>query len=841
MPVTLTEIQRIPTSGARAVEPVQVAGHDLLAIPQLARDVPGGPAGMNGGDSDTELLLLSRTGDRFELWGTLPAPGGEDAEFFTIGDRAFLAVASIRTGGGPYEFETTSTIFEWRGDRFAPFQEVPTFAAKQWRHWQIGGRHFLGLAQGVILPPGRGEQDPAVGQNSAVNRDSVVYEWNGESFAEFQRIPSRWAYNWHAFQAGGDFFVAHAEHAGPSILYRWDGARLQPHQTLADESGRAFATFDDGGETYLVVACLAAPTRVLRLAGGQFSQTQVLDGLGARELAVTRCGGRILLIRVNFILGTPADAQPSLDSQVYEWDGGQLHEVATFPTCGGTDATVLSDGGPDAGVVELIVTNSLTPELRFATETVRYSLRAGSAPMAPPASGSRAFESPVSEPAAERPAAERPAAERPAAERPAAESRELVDLFTTYTASPDSIGAHLAQAALRAAERDPLLVITGTDVALYPGGGAAPVIEPYRLGSRGFKELAGISHLGPAVATLARLRELAGDGGHHDARAGGHDASHAGGHDAGHAGRPDEPGGWRADVARLLDATKAARAASSASLWRDQLAVRAFAGREEAIAAMVDYSCGLTERFLQRALDDPAYLTMSAVRRDYLAGPARDGDLPVPFNKVMIATFYLSGMDIAHRLIAWFDAVGIDWERAMVIFAGKAGRPTAGVTQESHSIAGVVRAVSRGRLAHERVLIAPHAPVFPPYHPADKDASLAGALESGYRRLWAGLRAISELADGMFEGYPRFVPAAAERVTIGPRTTSVHAKPALKGPDDWFALVTRLRVVMEDPTQLLSGAVTDYASAELVAHGNDPSAVTVPGLDGEPYPRTGTQ
>lgn len=100
----------------------------------------------------------------------------------------------------------------------------------------------------------------------------------------------------------------------------------------------------------------------------------------------------------------------------------------------------------------------------------------------------------------------------------------------------------------------------------------------------------------------------------------------------------------------LLDAVKVARAANSTSLWRDQLAVRAFAGREEAIAAMTDDSCRLTERFLQRALDDPAYLTMRAVRRDYLEGPAGDGDLPVPFNKIMIATFYLSGMDIAHRL-----------------------------------------------------------------------------------------------------------------------------------------------------------------------------------------------
>ena len=225
--VTLTEVQRIPTSGARAVEPVHVGGRELLAVPQLARDIPGASPGMNGGDSDTDLLLLNRAGGRLDPWATLPAPGGEDAEFFTIGDRAFLAVASIRTGAGPYQFAATSTIFEWRADRFAAFQEVPTFAAKQWRHWQIGGRHFLGLAQGVVVPPGH------AGPDQGANRDSVVYEWDGAQFAEFQRIPSQWAYNWHAFAAGGEYFVAHAEHAGPSVLYRWDGTRLAPQQTLA--------------------------------------------------------------------------------------------------------------------------------------------------------------------------------------------------------------------------------------------------------------------------------------------------------------------------------------------------------------------------------------------------------------------------------------------------------------------------------------------------------------------------------------------------------------------------------------------------------------------------------
>jgi hypothetical protein len=374
MPATLTELQRIPSSGARAVEPVRAGGHELLAIPQLAKDAPGEPPGMNGGDSDTDVLLLRLDGQRFEPWSALHAPGGEDAEFFTIGDRSFLAVASIRTGSGPYDFATTSRIFEWQGGRFVPFQDVPTFAAKQWKHWEIDGRYFLGLAQGVVAPPGHDRQ---AGQDQSGNVDSVVYEWTGESFAEFQRIPSRWAYNWHAFRAGGEFFVAHAEHAAPSILYRWDGARLVPHQRLAGEYGRAFASFQgDDGETYMVVACIAAPSRVLRMDGATFTEIQVLDGLGARELAVTQVGGRTLVIRINFILGTPADPQPALDSQVYEWDGGKLHEVATFPTCGGTDVAVRRNEDDDTAV-ELLVTNSLTPQLRFAAHTIRYELRAG--------------------------------------------------------------------------------------------------------------------------------------------------------------------------------------------------------------------------------------------------------------------------------------------------------------------------------------------------------------------------------------------------------------------------------------------------------------------------------
>ncbi len=359
MDVTLSELQRIPTSGARAVEPLTVDGVELLAIPQLALDVEGEPPTMNGGDSNTDLLLLRLVDGRYEPWSALPAPGGEDAEFFTIGGRAFLAVASIRSGAGPYEFTTDSQILAWDGISFVCAQRIRSFAAKQWKHWSIGERHFLGLAQGVQLP---GLEDQ--------NRPSMVYEWDGSSFTPFQEIPSRWAYNWHPFVLDGTTFVAHAEHLDASVLYRWDGHQLVPHQDLAARAGRAFASFAAGGEHYLVVACLQEPSRLMQWDGSRFVDVQELAGLGARELVVIERGERLLVVRVNFVLGTPAAPTTSMDSLVYEFREGALRPVATFPTTGGTDAAVTGDG-PD---LRLVISNSLSADVRFASDTVVYSV-----------------------------------------------------------------------------------------------------------------------------------------------------------------------------------------------------------------------------------------------------------------------------------------------------------------------------------------------------------------------------------------------------------------------------------------------------------------------------------
>ena len=356
----LAERYRLQASGARAIASFTLEESTYLAIPQLAYDAPGSPAGMNGGDSNTALLLLRFTGSGWESAGALQAPGGEDAEFFTISGRAFLAVASIRSGAGPYSYAVDSIVYEWNGDRFQPFQRFPTFAAKQWTHFMVEDREFLALAQGVWLPHARAETRP-----------SIIYEWDGTRFVELQTIPSKWAYNWHPVEIDGDFYLAHADHVDPSALYRWDGARFVPHQNLIDKCGRAFAHFTADGTVYLACAAIEqVPSTIQRWDGERFVAHQALDGDGGREFAVIDRADATYVVRVNFITGGRENPKPDLMSQLYRWENGRLAVIEEFATFGGTDCAVF-----EVGTEALVgVSNSLTADIHFANESVLYAL-----------------------------------------------------------------------------------------------------------------------------------------------------------------------------------------------------------------------------------------------------------------------------------------------------------------------------------------------------------------------------------------------------------------------------------------------------------------------------------
>jgi hypothetical protein len=352
--------QSLPTSGARRAALFEIDGTLYLGVPQLAEDVAGTPAYMNGGNSDIDALIYRWTEGRFEEAERLRVPGGEDMAFFTIAGERYLATASIRTGSGPYDLNAVSTVFRLQQGRWAPHQGIETFAAKQCYAFSFSGRSFLGLAQGVTLP----------GVEARHPRESRILEWDGASFREFQVLQGRWGYGFSYFEIGGVQYLAYADHTSPSLLYRWDGRAFSPLQSFSAQGGRAFRVFAADNTWWLAFANISGESTLYRWDEGQFIPCQSLGGPGGRAFELFEAAGELYLVRVCFIEGTPASPKTDLLSQIYRWHAGAFRVIDEFPTFGGTDAAVVTRDSQRF----LVVANSLTAGVRFRQDTLVYRL-----------------------------------------------------------------------------------------------------------------------------------------------------------------------------------------------------------------------------------------------------------------------------------------------------------------------------------------------------------------------------------------------------------------------------------------------------------------------------------
>jgi hypothetical protein len=379
---------------------------------------------------------------------------------------------------------------------------------------------------------------------------------------------------------------------------------------------------------------------------------------------------------------------------------------------------------------------------------------------------------------------------------------EFSDLYKIYTADPNSMGSHLTRRMAKLTETDPLLVVTGSDVALFPGLGKAPVIESFRRSTRGFIELASVSHLGTATAWLVRLREL---------------------------GDPV----WRTDAERLVVQIDRTRRINTEELWTREIAVPAMAGYESKIADLIDYTCAVTRKFLVAGLADESIINFNYLREQYLE-PAGSAAVPIPINDIMVATFALAFLDIAHRIIRWLQVNELAWGRLMVLLSGRSGRPTAGLTWATNNMCHLLWKASTGELLPERVYIAPHAPslVLADVH---NDEQLQ-KLDVEFRELWTNTRASVELARTMFSGYPAFQSDMDRAPTVDDAGV-LGEMPPLRSPDDRFTAITRLRLVMEDPRQLLANSVASYIIDQLCESDNRPADVIIPGFTNVVYPK----
>jgi hypothetical protein len=356
--VHLREHQRLATSGARAVASIAIGGRSYLAIPQLAEDVAGAPADMNGGNSDVDAVVYGWREDEedFREIQRLPVHGGEDVEPFTIDGDHYLAVACIRSGHGPYDMHPNSTVYRWNHGRYEVHQEIPTFAAKLWRHFSFEGRHFLVVAAGVAPEFATGEPG------------STVYEWSGERFEPFQTLPSVWAYDWEFFELESCRYLGLSDHVTGMQLFRWRDGRFEPFQSLGEAGARDMAFRRIAGSAYLACANLLGPSQIYRWSGESFAPCQSLDGAGGRRFKFVQIGDGLHLVRINFISGPREHPVTQLASQIYTWAGDRFALSATFATSGGTDAAHIRHGAHDY----LVVSNSLSEEVRFRTDSIVY-------------------------------------------------------------------------------------------------------------------------------------------------------------------------------------------------------------------------------------------------------------------------------------------------------------------------------------------------------------------------------------------------------------------------------------------------------------------------------------
>lgn len=343
------------------MEPFRIDGRMYLAVPQLAEDIAADPPNMNGGNSDVDTIVFVRGEAGWEEHQRLPSHGGESACFFQIEMRSFLVIAQIRSGTNPdFDYEPSSVLYSWEGGRFVPTQAFSTWAAKHAYFFRFAERCFLGFAE-AVQPP-----------DKPVARDGVshIHEWSGESFEPFAELPSAWGYGFTHVPVGGGDYLALADHGGPSVLYRWTGTGFEAHQSFGEfGGGRHFASCAVDGDTYLVFANLTGGTGLHRWDGGKFVGVQELDGDGARHLRFFEQGDSRFLFRTNFITGDRSAPVTAMESQLYRFEGGRLSVVETYPTEGGTEASPFTfDGRP-----YVAVSNSLSPDARFRTDTVIYS------------------------------------------------------------------------------------------------------------------------------------------------------------------------------------------------------------------------------------------------------------------------------------------------------------------------------------------------------------------------------------------------------------------------------------------------------------------------------------
>lgn len=302
----------------------------------------------------------------------------------------------------------------------------------------------------------------------------------------------------------------------------------------------------------------------------------------------------------------------------------------------------------------------------------------------------------------------------------------------------------------------------------------------------GFTEMTAVSHIGPALAYLVKVKEYGGDT-------------------------------WKGGLEMLLKDIKAVKEVNARKTdnWLSSVNAPVWKPYQQDIHNMVDYACSMAGNYINDVLSGKKAFTMSSLESDFLEG---NKEYPIPYNTIMVATFMLTAYQSTTEVHEQVKNLKIDWPKAKVIIRFVAGsNVTAGVSAGSNWLVPFVKALSNNTLPDDRIFIAPYADV----KSSLNQNQLTPEDFNYYNRVWTSVFNRTHVANDVFTTIPSIYVAG--RPPIPGDYTFSKAQ-------DINDFLIRLKYSLANPTEMLSNTVAFWVAGELAAKHWDFTKVAIPGL-----------
>ena len=182
----------------------------------------------------------------FQKVQDLPTRGAAGVEHFTINGSLFLVFDNDY--GDNLKYKTGSMIYKMNEQtgKFNLSQTLQTTGAKAFEYFSIADKHFLAVANYY---------------NGTFLLDSAVYQWNGERFIVFQKIPTKVASDVTFFTINGQNYLTVANYyngstySTKSVIYICGSGKFNKFQEIPTEGALGcFAAFVINNDTFIAFA-----------------------------------------------------------------------------------------------------------------------------------------------------------------------------------------------------------------------------------------------------------------------------------------------------------------------------------------------------------------------------------------------------------------------------------------------------------------------------------------------------------------------------------------------------------------------------------------------------------